>query len=66
MISSPTRKEEGPIKDDQKENKLAYANGAADADHDNWWEGEGGDDVDGVSAAVEKGFRDYSNRTSIR
>ena len=73
LISSPTRKEEGPIKDEQNpEQKTYFANGTGDADHDNWWEDEGGGDgVDGLaapqnSASVERGLRDYSNRTSIR
>ena len=73
LISSPTRKEEGPIKDEQNpEQKTYFANGTGDADHDNWWEEDGGGDgVDGLaapqnSASVERGLRDYSNRTSIR
>ena len=70
LISSPTRKEEGPIED---EHKTQFADVvAADADHDNWWEEEGGDSGDGgsgeiqKSASMEKGLRNYSNRTSIR
>ena len=67
LISSPTRKEEGPIKDEQNpEHETYFANGTADADHDNWWEEEGGDGDPPNSASMEKGFRDYSNRTSIR
>ena len=67
LISSPTRKEEGPIED---EHKTQFADVAADADHDNWWEEEGGDVGGGgepqKSTSMEKGLRNYSNRTSIR
>ena len=69
LISSPTRKEEGPIKDEQNpEHETYFANGTADADHENWWEDDGGDgDGDPQnSASMEKGLRNYSNRTSIR
>ena len=67
LISSPTRKEEGPIED---EHKTRFADVAADADHDNWWEEEGGDGDGGgelqKSTSMEKGLPNYSNRTSIR
>ena len=67
LISSPTRKEEGPIED---EHKTQFADVAADADHDNWWEEEGGDVGGGgepqKSTSMEKGLPNYSNRTSIR